>query len=175
MCPHRGPRELFLLSRWPKIYPGISDEPQLRVQVCWSTNDWEAGVGPGERKGLQRDPQGWRQRVTPTLGAGARNSTSRCLLEGDGVVRCSMCSGTDLALSQQVQATLGALPWTTLGAVTSSSLHLGSLGWVCSLSQMFPGQIQTILPVESPLGCKARGWHRLSNMLKRQGATHLPI
>lgn len=175
MCPHRSPRELFLLSSWPKIYPGISHKPQLRMQTCRSTKGWEASIGPEEREGLQRDPQGWRQRVTPTLGAGAWNSTSPFLLEGGRAVRCGVCSGMDLALSQQVQAILGALPWTALGAVPSSSLDLGSLGWVCSLSQMFPGQIQTILPVESPLGCKARGWHRLSSVLKRQGATHLPI
>ena len=76
-----------------------------------------------------------------------------------------MCSSMGSAPSRQA--------WATLGAVPLLSLDLGPLGWVSSLSQTFPGQVQTTLPVGSLPGCKARGWHRLSSILKGQGATHL--
>lgn len=54
------------------------------------------------------------------LGAGAWSSTSLFLLEESAALGCSMCSSRGLALSGQVQATLGAMPL--------SGLDLGPVG-----------------------------------------------
>lgn len=94
------------------------------------------------------------------------DNMSPFLSEQDVVLRCSMCSITGSAPPRQACA--------TLGAVSSLSLGLGPLGWVSFLSQVFPGQIQTILPMGSLPGCRARGWHCLSYILKGQGAAHHP-
>lgn len=88
---------------------------------------------------------GW---VRPSPAAEAQSSTSSFLLEEDEL-RYGTCSGTGLALSHQVQATLGSVPL--------FGLDLGAVNCVSSLCQTFPGQIQTFLPVGSLPGCKARG------------------
>lgn len=107
------------------------------------------------------------QRVTLTPGAESQSSTSPFLWKKDAVLRCVMRSGTGLVPSRQA--------WATLRAVPMSRLDLVPLGWVSSLSQAFPGQIQTILPVGSLPGYKARGWRCLSSILEQQGTIHLSI
>lgn len=86
-------------------------------------------VGKGKIFG-ETDKNGDNGWVTPTLGAGAQSSISSFLLEED-VLKCGTCSGTGLALSQQVQATLGSVPL--------SGWALAAVSWLSSLSQTFPG------------------------------------